>query len=134
MGTEKHSKMTIADLSPEVVEQIKHCRYDRIIEKHEGPETWAYALEDADFVTFSGYDILLPIDKERHPNVSLLRLIVSEDRRTLTVFLKDTTHTEGPEDEMFSAGRLAVCDRFPGQDFYLTVIYHEWFIIEPPSR
>ena len=26
---------------------------------------------------------------------------------------------------------MAVCDRIAGESFYLAVVYHEWFIIEP---
>jgi hypothetical protein len=34
-----------ADLSPDAIEKIKRHRYDRIIEKHEGPERWSDVLE-----------------------------------------------------------------------------------------
>jgi hypothetical protein len=32
--------MKVADLSNETLAKIKIVRWDRIIEKHEGPETW----------------------------------------------------------------------------------------------
>ena len=38
--------MHIHDLAPETIERIKNSRWDRIIEKHEGPETWAWKLKD----------------------------------------------------------------------------------------
>lgn len=38
--------MRFAELSPEVVEQIRRYRYDRIVEKHEGPERWEFVFEN----------------------------------------------------------------------------------------
>jgi hypothetical protein len=37
--------MRLAELDPQATEKIKAYRYDRIIEKHEGPEHWAASLE-----------------------------------------------------------------------------------------
>ncbi len=73
---------------------------------------------------------MLPIDRDRHPNVMILRSIVSEDGNSMTVFLKDTTHHPDPEDELFWTGRMAVCDRVVGEDFFIAIVYHEWFIID----
>jgi hypothetical protein len=39
---------------------------------------------------------------------------------------KDTTF----DDDMFVSGYMAVCDRPKGEEFFLAVLYHEWFIIE----
>lgn len=116
--------MRLADLSPDVRARAREMRWDRIIEKHEGPETWSYSIDDGDveFMSIGGYDVLLPVGKEFHPNITILRLIVSEDHNSLTIFLKDTTYETG----MF-AGFLAVCDRFPGEDWYIAIVYHEWF-------
>ena len=38
----------LADLSPDVLARARAMRWDRIIEKHEGPETWAYYIDDGD--------------------------------------------------------------------------------------
>jgi hypothetical protein len=114
----------LADLSPDVLGRARAMRWDRIIEKHEGPETWAYYIDDGDveFMNVEGFDVLLPVEQENHANIEILRVIVSGDQNSLTIFLKDTTYETG----MF-AGFLAVCDRFPGQDWYLAIVYHEWF-------
>jgi hypothetical protein len=29
------------------------------------------------------------------------------------------------------AGFLAVCERLPGEQFFVASVYHEWFIFEP---
>ena len=42
-------------------------------------------------------------------------------------FLKDTTY----DDDLFFSGYLAICDKLKDEDFYLAIVYHEWFIIEP---
>ena len=117
--------MRVADLSVETRERVARVRWDRIIEKHEGPWDWKYWLEDAEFMTVDGFDVLLPVERENHPNITFLRVIPSADGNTLTIFLKDTTYYG---DDPFSAGFLAVCDKFPGEDWFLAIVYHEWFM------
>lgn len=124
--------MEVSALSPETLDRLKSWRWDRIIEKHEGPLSWedTFRYADVEFISIDGRDVLLPLDAEQHPNVTILRTIVSEDQQTLTIFLKDTTYVTNPEDEFFMAGFVAICDRFPGEAFYVAVVYHEWFIVE----
>jgi hypothetical protein len=135
--------MKIADLSPELLEQLKTVRWDRIIEKHEGPEVWEYELgfrsqyielteaDDAEFLEIEGRFVLLPIARKRHPNLTILRTIPSADGNSLTLFIKDTTYG----DSMFESGYVAVCEKVAPQvapeGFFLATLYHEWFIIEP---
>jgi hypothetical protein len=87
--------MRLDDLPSEVIESIKLLRYDRILEKHEGPERWESVLEfyDPEIIHIDGRNILLPVGREQHPNITVLRTIVSQDERTLTLFLKDTSLT-----------------------------------------
>ena len=124
--------LTVADLSAEAISKIRAYQWDRIIEKHEGPESWASVLDiyDPEFLTIAGLPVLLPIEQKRHPNITILRSIVSRDGDSLTVFLKDTTHYPDPEDELFWTGRMAVCDRVPGEEFFLAIVFHEWFVID----
>ncbi|MCC7449777.1 MAG: hypothetical protein IT324_20320 [Anaerolineae bacterium] len=124
--------MKLADLSPAVIERINSFRYDHIGEKHEGPERWSAVLEyyEPEFMQIDGYDVLLPIEGERHANITILRCILSADGQTLTLFLKDTTYNPAPEYEMFYTGRLAICEKMAGTDFYIATVYHEWFIVE----
>ena len=28
------------------------------------------------------------------------------------------------------AGFLAICDKVPGEEWFIAIVYHEWFIIE----
>ena len=116
--------MRLADLAPETMERAARMRYDRIVVKHEGPWDWEYLLEhdEVEFLDANGFDVLLPVEKENHPNITFLRVIVSEDRNTLTIFLTDTTFYTGMD-----SGFLAVCDKFPGEDWYIAIVYHEWF-------
>ncbi|MBI4639650.1 MAG: hypothetical protein HY731_03090 [Candidatus Tectomicrobia bacterium] len=124
--------MKLSDLSPTVIERIKSYRYDCIIEKHEGPERWASVLEyyEPEFMVINEYNVLLPIAQKRHSNIKILRCIVSDSGQTLTLFLKDTTNITDPRDELFFAGRVAICDKLEGEEFFLAILYHEWFIIE----
>ena len=124
--------ISLSSLSPATRERLNAWRWDRIIEKHEGPEDWGGTLRytDAEFIEVDGRAVLLPLDAEQRPNVTILRTIVSEDQRSLTIFLKDTTYVENPRDEFFMAGFVAICDKFPDEDFYVAIVYHEWFIVE----
>lgn len=124
--------MKVADLSPQVVERLKKWRWDRIVEKHEGPFDWAWRLEDAyaEFMSIDGCDVLLPVDKEQHDKITILRCIPSKDGNTLTIFLKDRTYAETPDEEFFCAGFLAICDKLPGENFYVAIVYHEWFMVK----
>jgi len=122
-------------VSAAAIEKISACYYDRIIEKHEGPEDWAATLRFYDLEMFEveGYRVLFPLYRRQHKNITILRCIVSQNQQVLTLFLKDTTHVEDPDDELFWGGFLAICEKFPDEDFYLTTLYHEWFIVDNHS-
>ncbi len=121
--------MRLSNLSQETLEKIKSVRWDRIIEKHEGPEEWESVLRwhEPEFLIIEGHPVLLPLDKSRHANLTILRTIISLDGNSLTIFLKDTTYYG---DDPFSAGYMTVCDRLADEGFFLAILYHEWFIIE----
>lgn len=123
--------MKLSDLSTETLEKIKPVRWDRIIEKHEGPEDWESVLkyEEPEFIEIEEYSVLLPVDKSHHPNISIIRSIWSADNNSVTLFISDTTY----EDDPFFSGFMAVCDRVKDEEFFLAILYHEWFIIERPS-
>jgi hypothetical protein len=84
---------------------------------------------EPEFLIIEGHPVLLPVEKSHHPNITVLRSIWSADGNLVTLFLKDTTF----DDHWSMAGFMAVCDRLLGENFYLAILYHEWFIIEPPS-
>ena len=50
---------------------------------------------------------------------------LSEDQAKLVIYLKDTTY----DDSLLGAGYVAIGDYQP-EGFYLTTLYHEWFIID----
>lgn len=124
--------MKIADLSPEALEKIKKMPFDRIYEKHEGPWDWEFWIDDdeVEFINMAGYQVLLPIEKDRHPNITPLRVIPSIDGNTLTIFFTDTTYAY----DKFDSGFLAVCERWPQENFFIATVYHEWFVLENPFK
>ena len=123
--------MKISELTEEVLERLKTRRFDRIVEKHEGPFDWGSQIEYelCNFVELNGQWVLLPIDAEQAPNVTQIHCYASADDQTWTLFLKDTTYFKG-DDEFWGAGYLAVCRKFPDENFYTAIVYHEWFLIE----
>jgi hypothetical protein len=123
--------MKLATLSQATLDHIKSVRWDRIIEKHEGPDDWESVLRwsEPEFMMIDERPVLLPIDRSRHDQITILRTIWSADDNSLTLFLKDTTYS----DEWYMSGFMAVCDRPLGEPFYLAILYHEWFIIEQNS-
>ena len=125
----------IKDLSSKSLNRIKLYKYDSIIEKHEGPMHWESILEygSPDFLEIDNKSILLPLESKHLQNITVLRTIIDKDERVITIFLKDTTYVERPEEEFFS-GFLAICERVPNEEFYIAILYHEWFIIEEHIR
>lgn len=121
--------MKLAELSPQALAKIKSVRWDRIIGKHEGPEDWDGVMRysEPEFILIEGHPVLLPVDKSHHVNMKILRSIFSVDGNSLTLFLQDTTFDDDP----FFCGFMAVCDRVVGENFFLAILYHEWFVIEP---
>ena len=67
--------MKLSDLSPATRGRLDAWRWDRIIEKHEGPWQWGETLRyrDAEFIQIDGRAVLLPLDAEQRPNVTILR-------------------------------------------------------------
>lgn len=128
--------MTFDELPEETKQAIRSWRFDRIIEKHEGPERWDSFLTwvGHDLIEAEGKYLLLPVEAKNHANITILRSYASPEGDSMTVFLKDTTLAEyyGPGNEMFWAGFLAICERPPGvEDVFVARVYHEWFIVEP---
>jgi hypothetical protein len=123
--------MKLSELPPETIAKIKQYRWDRIIEKHEGPEQWAddFRFRELEFLMVDGRAVLLPLDKEHHPNITFLRTVWSEDGQVLTLFLQDTTFYEDPH----WSGFVAVCEKLPDEAFFLATLYHEWFIFDNPK-
>jgi hypothetical protein len=120
--------MKLENLSTETLDKIKPVRWDRIIEKHEGPEDWESVLTyyEPEFLEIEGRWVLLPVEKSHHSNITILRSIWSADGNSLTLFLQDTTYDDDP----FFSGFMAVCERVKVEDFFLAILYHEWFVIE----
>lgn len=121
--------MKFADLKPETIEKLKVRRYDCIIEKHEGPETWKWQInsDECEFIKIDEQHILLPVYLKQIPNITILRVIESKDESFLTIFLKDTTFYG---DDDFMSGFMAVCKKFDGENFFTAVVYHEWFVLD----
>jgi hypothetical protein len=86
----------------------------------------------ADFLTFDGFDVLLPVSRSHHPNIELIRLIPGVNHQTLTLFLHDSFHESYFNDAWAARyGFLAVADRYQqfGCDFYLASYYHFSYLI-----
>lgn len=83
-----------------------------------------------EFLEIDGKPVLLPVSRDHHPNITILRSNLDKDEKTLTVFFKDTTHLNKSEDEFIHAGFMAVCDKVPSEALYIAIVYHEWFIAD----
>ena len=121
--------MRLADLSLDIRQQITKRRFDLFVDKHEGPWSWEWWLEndEIEFFRVDSFDVLFPVEKRSHQNLTILRCIVGDNGQVLTIFLKDTTYESG-----VFAGRVAVCERVADEQWYLTTLYHEWLIIDDP--
>ena len=110
--------MALGDLKPESLEALRGWRYDRIIEKHEGPETWESYLKYEQPVELErdGRRVLIPVWWDERGEVIVLRWLVSQDETSITVFIKDMSLGKhyGPDDEMFWAGTWPSATACPG--------------------
>ena len=124
--------MQFNELTGIALDKIKSYRFDRIIEKHEGPEHWRSMIEwyDLEFIEIDKRAVLLPVGQEHHKHITILRTAIDKEETILTVFLKDTTHVVQPEHEYFEAGFVAICEKVSNEDFFIAILYHEWFIID----
>jgi hypothetical protein len=123
--------MKLSDLTDETITRIRRVRYDSFIEKHEGPWDWdgVFRCGDPDVLRVEDrFDVLLPIDKAQHPNITVVRCTAASDGSTLTLFLKDTTNYLDTRHERFDAGRVAICDRFENENFFVAIFYHVWYM------
>ncbi|MEZ4859894.1 MAG: hypothetical protein R3C14_01230 [Caldilineaceae bacterium] len=123
--------MKFQDLTAPARNKINGNDFDRIVEKHEGPESWSSFVRfyDLEFLEIDQRAVLLPVDRERHPNITVLRSVIDAAATTMTIFLKDTTYASDPEMEMFETGFVTICEKVPGEAFFIAVVYHEWFIL-----
>ena len=118
--------MKVEKISAKTLESIRNYRWDDGVEKHE-TSSWEYLLNppEIEFLNVNGFDVLLPVEKNHHPNISILRCIVSDDKQSLTIFLKDTTYASGT-----LAGFFTVCDKVPGEEWFIAILYHDWYIMD----
>jgi hypothetical protein len=127
--------MKLADLSAQTLQRIEKVKWDGIFEKHEGPYDWDWVFRTAEnkneleFITIDNRLVLLPIAPEHYANIEIVRTIWSADGNSVTIFLTDTTYYQVSD----RIGYLAVYEKVMEAEFWLTVIYHERFVIEPDS-
>ncbi len=132
--------LKVENLTQETRDKIGKIRWDRFIEKHEGPFDWESEFktelspemrihfkdydpvaETPQFIEVGNHDVLLPLGRKHHPNITILSHFFSQDLTRLVIYLTDTTYYE---DDFF--GYVAICDLISPENFYLTTFYHEW--------
>lgn len=131
---------SVADLSPAVRQQLAVYSVDTLYEKHEGMP-WDIQLHYSSFFEFDGYTILLPVPEKHRPQITLYWLSAGKDGQVVTLYLEDTTYwtekDEADPEMQFLKPRytnfLAICEKVPGQDFYITVLYHHGIISRYPG-
>jgi hypothetical protein len=136
--------LKIENLSKATKDKIGKIRWDRFIEKHEGPFAWEGEFrtelspemrkhfdnydpvaETPQFIEIGSYDVLLPLGRKHLPDITILDHFFSQDLKRLVIYLTDTTYHE---DDLF--GYVAICDLISPENFYLTTFYHEWLKTE----
>ena len=125
--------MRVAELPPTMLTALRTRRYDESVEKHEGPNEWRWRLDwvgddaaeqAAEILEVDDFQVLLPIPVTHHAYLEIERVLPSADGTSLTLLVADYTYA--PADR-FRAGRLAVCERWPGTDVYVAIAYHAMF-------
>jgi hypothetical protein len=130
--------MRVTALSTEERERLERYSLDRLHEKREF-WPWEYLLSTSEFLAVQGYDVLLPVPADHHPNITIERLFAADDM--LVLYLRDPTawdwfevSTEADEDEReFHSCFLAVCVREPEIGCYIAVAFHECQLLTTPQ-
>ena len=130
--------MRLTELSSEERERLGCYGLDWLHEKREF-WPWEYLLSTSEFLAVQGFDVLLPVPADHHPNITIERLFTKDDM--LVLYLRDTTiwdrlevSTEVDEDEReFHRGFLAVCVREPEIGCYIAMAYHECMLLTSPQ-
>jgi hypothetical protein len=141
----------ISDIPTEILNTIKKLRYDRILEKHEGPWTWESALkyDNACIVhfkdkneTFVEFTVLMPFPEHHKAQIKMVLCADAEHEEVKTIFFTcpSLAGYDETETNLQWCGFCAVCREvsIPGAGwfenaapFYVTVLLHETFLIEP---
>ena len=140
--------MKLAYVPPEVLADLRQGDRWRLDidpgfdSKHEFWMDWGHFLvadqsphsakQLADFLTFDGFDILLPVPRSHHPYIRLVRLMPSADGNSLTLFLHDKFHRQWFQEAWAARyGFLAVADRYHnyGCNFFLANYYHFAYLV-----
>jgi hypothetical protein len=130
--------MRLTELSTEERERLERYGLDWLHEKREF-WPWEYLLSTSEFLSVQGYDVLLPVPADHHPNIIVERLIAKDDM--VVLYLRDTTiwdrfevSTEADEDEReFHSCFLAVCVREPEIGCHIAVAYHQCLLMTTPQ-
>lgn len=121
--------MDISNIDSECKKNIQNYSLDTLKEKHEltswyhliNKQSFSYVDEngetktivcgkDVQFLTVNRLDILLPVPKTNHGNITVNQCIVSEDKQVVLLFLTDRTYYG---DDEFQTGYMAVCKKVP---------------------
>lgn len=78
--------------------------------------------------------MLLPVEEENLPHITVERAFTSADGRMMTILLKDTTLARyyKEEAEWWWAGFAAICERVGVEGVFVATLYHERFIVSNP--
>lgn len=138
--------MKISKLTSSCIQYLQNCPLDILEEKHE-KTTWHYYLTehtihvagvkselasvtcgiDVEFLHTNNLDILLPVPKANHGNITIKQCIVSEDKQGILLFLTDRTYY--PDDDTQNR-YMAISKKIPECDGYICCLYHSTYLQE----
>ena len=123
--------MKFAEVSDDIRGKIASWRWDRIIEKHEGPHSWESTLRysDVDFLEVEEKQILLPLDSEQRNQLEIRKIMTTQSQNEVILYLINHWYKQFGYKEQH-CGFIAICEKFPEQNFFVATAYHEWFVIE----
>jgi hypothetical protein len=123
----------LADLSPALRERTAGYALDWLTDKQE-VWAWEHLWNLSDFIRLNGYEVLLLVSADHHPNLTVERCLVDAAGDTVAFVLCDTTiwdHLQASErtridpqwrDEYIYF--FAVCVRMPEAEFFIATVYH----------
>ncbi len=115
--------ISLDDLDEDVLKGVGDFEIDFI--KGNGIEsfTWQDLIDRQgfDFQVIGGINVLLPIEKQHWGFYSVVGCKLSQDYQSMTVLLQNRSGSIGD----LNTGRMAICARYPGEDWYVGVFLRE---------
>ena len=130
--------MKLANLPQDVIDRGFHAKHEFFLSWNSfvtlSQNSYYQSTEEdlAEFIEYENRFILLPVERSHHPDMSIIRGMISTDMQSITLIIQDSHYSEWFTEESDARyGFLAIADRYQkfNCDFYLANYYHFSYLV-----